>query len=475
VYGANAIAPVSPMLRLDAAGFDTAMAYRARQYTVGGTATTTGAGWTHALTAGLDGYRLAGASGDAMPIPSLADSALAAARGRADRLSMRLHTSRTIGDEGSRAVALLLGAEHSTAWEHTAGVAFTALDAPRARALADQRATHRGTGALAQARVSLGDALFLTAGGRLERVASTGTVARTTLLPLLGVAAVRDLGALTAKVRAGYGRGIRPARTIARAGGSMLGRLVAPEIPLDPESQTGIEIGTDLLLGQRLALHVTRFDQRVADLVQPVATLVVREGGILPGSGTGGTGAGRRAARDRVFYELQNVGAIDNRGWEAALRANLGPATAVASLATVDSRVARVARGYRGDLRAGDRMLEVPRVTSGAQLAWAGRSWSAGASIARASDWINYDKIALAAAVAADTSTRPAPLGAELRRYWRTYDGVTRLGAQAAFALTRRTRLTVAGENLLDRQDGEPDNVTVVPGRTITLGVRTAF
>jgi hypothetical protein len=35
--------------------------------------------------------------------------------------------------------------------------------------------------------------------------------------------------------------------------------------------------------------------------------------------------------------------------------------------------------------------------------------------------------------------------------------------------------LTLRGENLLDQQLGEPDNITVLPGRTISVGVRAAF
>jgi hypothetical protein len=33
----------------------------------------------------------------------------------------------------------------------------------------------------------------------------------------------------------------------------------------------------------------------------------------------------------------------------------------------------------------------------------------------------------------------------------------------------------VTAENLLDHQLGEPDNVTVLPGRTITGGLRAKF
>ena len=65
--------------------------------------------------------------------------------------------------------------------------------------------------------------------------------------------------------------------------------------------------------------------------------------------------------------------------------------------------------------------------------------------------------------------------GPQLRAYWREYEGVTRMRATTSVQLRRGLALTLAGENLLDRQRGEPDNLTVLPGRTFTLGVRTAF
>ena len=124
-------------------------------------------------------------------------------------------------------------------------------------------------------------------------------------------------------------------------------------------------------------------------------------------------------------------------------------------------------------------MLEVPARTLGMSADWRARRWSAGLALARAWDWVNYDRLALAGLVAeADAAGLPAsrlPLGAPLRDYWRTYDGVTRLGARTTVALARGLSLTLAGENLLDHQVGEPDNVTVIPGRTISVGVRTGF
>ena len=50
-----------------------------------------------------------------------------------------------------------------------------------------------------------------------------------------------------------------------------------------------------------------------------------------------------------------------------------------------------------------------------------------------------------------------------------------RVSLRTSYARRSHTWVSLSGENLLNRQLGEPDNVTVVPGRTITLGLRTAF
>jgi iron complex outermembrane receptor protein len=235
---------------------------------------------------------------------------------------------------------------------------------------------------------------------------------------------------------------------------------------LDPEEQSGIEGGIDALWGGQLGLHVTRFDQRASGLVQPVALL---ESPLGPGGGPPPSG------RSRVVYQLQNVGAIDNSGWELQGTSSFGSLSAAATLTLVSSRVAQLASGYLGDLHTGDRMLEVPARTMGLTATWTASRWLVTGSVARAADWVNYDKLALAAAIAADPTGQLVPTGDALRAYWRTYEGTTHVSANASYAVRDRTWINLSAANLLNRQLGEPDNVTVVPGRTVRLGVRNAF
>ena len=52
---------------------------------------------------------------------------------------------------------------------------------------------------------------------------------------------------------------------------------------------------------------------------------------------------------------------------------------------------------------------------------------------------------------------------------------MNRLRANVSFDVRRTVSLVITGENLLDHQLGEPDNVTVLPGRTITGRLRAKF
>jgi iron complex outermembrane receptor protein len=287
---------------------------------------------------------------------------------------------------------------------------------------------------------------------------------------MLGSSWVRDDGPVTLKLRVAYGRGIRPVRSVARGATFMGGRGPGTFTSLDPEEQSGVEAGIDAMWGHQLGLHVTRFDQRASGLVQPVAMLEPSGLGVPPPPPGGGS-----PETAHVRYQLQNVGAIDNTGWELEGTSSLGALSLSATMTLVTSRVAQLATGYLGDLEDGDRMLEVPARTLGFQATWAAPRWLLNGTLSRASDWVNYDRVALVKTIAADPTGRLTPIGASLRAYWKSYDGPTHLGASASYQVRERTSILLTGANLLNRQTGEPDNITVVPGRTINLGVRNTF
>jgi iron complex outermembrane receptor protein len=439
-----------------------------RQYTLGATATfAPDARWTHAAVVGLDGYRLANVAFDGGPIPSATDSALRAARGSADRVSARVSSVARLGHDAGAAATLTFAAEHSALREATAANMLGAAWEGALAYVESAAAWRTSSGLIAQADLSLRDALFVTGGLRLERDAGYTVAAQHAVLPMLGAAWVRDLSGATLKLRAAYGKGIRPPRVAARDAAWMtMERTLAPT-SLAPESQAGTEAGADLLFGRAFALHLTRFDQRASGLIQAVA--IARPGAPWSASGPGG-----RPVR-RVDYELQNVGEITNRGWEMQGTARSGALALTGALSLVESRVARVTAGYTGDLRAGDRTLEVPARTASLTASWTSARWYTAWTVARAADWINYDRLALARDLAWGTRASSDVVGTTLRSYWRDYAGVTHLRASLSRDLGRGVAFVATGDNLLNRQHGEPDDMTIVPGRTLTGGVRVKF
>jgi iron complex outermembrane receptor protein len=90
-------------------------------------------------------------------------------------------------------------------------------------------------------------------------------------------------------------------------------------------------------------------------------------------------------------------------------------------------------------------------------------------------DWINYDRLGLAATYLRGGAPSRGLTGAALRSYWLRYGEVTRLRASVARELPRGLTMRLLGDNLLDRQRGEPDNVTIVPGRTLSFGIAARF
>lgn len=438
------------------------------QYTVGGKATFTPDGqWTHSVIAGIDGYRLSNVALDATPIPSALDSALRAAGGGADRLSIRASSAVQLGAD-QLPTTLTLAAEHSelrdqSSVESPQGAGGEHYDGGPAFGTS-KVAWLRNTGVVVQINSSVADQFFITAGLRVERNDGFTSSDRIATLPMVGAAFVRGYGDVTMKLRAAYGRGIRPARTPTRnlawlgVGHSM----VSPS--LAPEEQSGVEGGVDLFFGRSLAFHLTRFDQLASGLIQQV-----------PKAADAPSGGGGGGPMHRLYYVLQNVGEIANRGWEAEGSVSHGMFSVSGTFSLVDSRVRRLAPGYTGDLFPGARVLDVPATTLGVNASWSNAPWTAALSVSRAMDWIGYDRLALASMFAGASGSYQGMVGPPLRSYWRAYDGATRLRASGSRELRAGFAILITGDNLLNAQLGEPDNVTIVPGRSVTAGVRVKF
>jgi len=463
--------PFSPLYRdsvsMTRAGLTTPESVR--EYTAGGSATIIQSErWTHAVVAGFDGSRVSNLADYHTPLPSASGPDLGTVGGSANLLTLRASSVAKLGDADNIGANLTFSGESSLLdyKPQQTDSMIASGSGPGAQSI--QRRTMAG---VAQANVPWHDFGYLTGGLRVERndLLGSNTVS---VLPMIGGAVVHDYGPLTVKLRSAYGRGIRQAANAARETAWFDPRGEVHRLNLSPEEQSGIEAGVDFFFGKLLGLQVTRFDQLASGLIQRVAyTYANAQTSGRPPQNVSGSGQVRPEDR-HIEYTFQNVGEITNRGWELKGDVTMAALSLDGTFSTVDSRVRRVAKGYTGDLRVGDRMLEVPAKTGSLTAALTGGSWTGSLTASRSWDWINYDAVALAGAFSNSTQTDAALVGQELRNYWLRYAGVTRLRASIGRNLFRGLAFTLSGENLLNRQHGEPDNITVVPGRTLSFGLR---
>jgi iron complex outermembrane recepter protein len=461
-FAQDAKTPASPLLEelsSPVVVLDSGNRQSVRQFTAGASGTfAQNDRWTYSATAGVDAYTLESAAMLDGTFPSPLDSALRAATGNAMRTTLRLNGVGQLGNPSGLAATVTLAAEHSFVHDETVTNAIP-LTAAGLRndyryAVSESRSN---AGIIGHVSTSFRESLFLSGGIRIERNTGLVGVGDIATLPMLGASVVQSFGIGTVKLRSAFGKGIRPPQTSNRSG-LLMGISGTPS----PEEQSGIETGIDFFFGRGASLHATRFDQRASGLIQPVSIYNV-------------VSVGSEPRYRRLVYELQNVGEITNRGWEFSGSIAEGPWSFAGTFSRVDSRVQKLASLYSGDLRPGDRMLEVPAKTMGVNAGYAkGRlmlSWR----MSRASDWINYDRLSLLRAFADEKNETSQFAGPELRTYWKRYDGVTRLGGRVAYTISRGMTLTFDGDNLFDEQRGEPDNLTVLPGRTLTAGLRVKF
>jgi iron complex outermembrane receptor protein len=477
IFASESADPSSPLFRdsVSATRAGTVIPQSVQEYTLGGSATIIQSErWTHAIVAGFDGSRLTNLADYHTPLPSASGPDLGAAGGNANLGTLRVSSIAKLGDADKLATTLTFAGENSLLdFRSQPETAYTQTASGSTVQSVVQRWTSAG---VAQVNVSWRDAGYITSGLRVERNEALGSNRTVSVLPMIGAAVLRDYGPLTLKLRSAYGRGIRPATTPMRETSWFDPRGQARLLSLAPEEQSGIETGIDLYLGKTFGLQLTRFDQLASGLIQRVAYASAgQQQSAEPPTG-GGYPASPVAPEDRrIAYVFQNVGEITNRGWELKSDLNIASLVLNGTFSTVDSRVKQVARGYVGDLRVGDRMLEVPARTGSVSAAWIGGGWSSSIAASRSWDWIDYDRIALAGAFSNSTQTDAQLVGPQLRNYWLKYGGVTRLRASVGRSLYRGLSMNLSGENLLNRQHGEPDNVTVVPGRTLNFGLRAAM
>jgi iron complex outermembrane receptor protein len=426
------------------------------QYTLGGTLRLfPSERWQHSFTAGIDGYSLSGVPDSRTPIPLTEVASLSDAEGSATRGTFRASSVLKLGND-ARAADLTFSLEQSVLREHARG--YQTSPATSAPEITRWRGN---TGLTTQLSATILGGLHFNGGLRVERDEGAVGTGRWATLPMAGLSWSRTYGPVGVKLRGAYGKGIRWPDVPARE--TMWEGIQNSSQRLEPEKQSGVEFGVDFVLARTLTLQVTRFDQIASGLIQRVS--MARDSAPHPIT----------TPDRRLSFELQNVGEITNRGWEIQGTLHHRGFALAGAFSQVDSRVTKVAEDYTGDLRVGNRMLEVPARTLSVAGSYTAARWNAAIIAYRAYDWVNYDRVALAQAFA--TSNRPARdyVGWNLREFWKDYPGVTRLRATLGATLARNFGFTLTGDNLLNYQTGEPDNITVLPGRTFTVGFKTWF
>ena len=133
---------------------------------------------------------------------------------------------------------------------------------------ADRRRDHN-TGLFGQVRVGVADALFLTAGVRVDEGPDLPTDRHhRSTNPRLGASYALGAGSVRAKLRAEYGSALKPADPGLKAAAMFTPTYVQLASPnLLPERQIGWDGGVDLYAGDRASLSVTRYDQVARDLI----------------------------------------------------------------------------------------------------------------------------------------------------------------------------------------------------------------
>src|SRR5438876_9183815 len=202
IFASESADPSSPLFRdsVNATRAGLLIPQSVREYTLGGSATIIQSErWTHAIVAGFDGSRLTNLADYHTPLPSASAPDLGSAGGNANLTSLRISSVAKLGDPENLATTLTFAAENSML--DFKAQADTVSTQPTTAALSFAVVRRWTTGGVAQANIGWRDAGYVTTGLRVERNESLGSDANVSVLPMLGVAGLRDIGPVTVKLR----------------------------------------------------------------------------------------------------------------------------------------------------------------------------------------------------------------------------------------------------------------------------------
>jgi len=280
------------------------------------------------------------------------------------------------------------------------------LTGPLSGSMNFQRQPGHNTGGFLQASLGLHDQLFLTYGLRAEWNPNFGAEAQPNYAPRYGVAYSQELGIITARVRASYGRSTRPPASglkdripctqnscvpigLSLSDYGSVDRLLANPA-LAPEHQQGGEGGLELYVGTRGSLSITRYNQTVDGLIALVRADSVQRIDRNPDPFGYCVTLPFLCGYGAYLTEFQNlnVGSIRNQGWELTGSIITGPFTTRGTYSWTKSRTIGVDSRYRAVLtepqyKPGATFDMLPEHTLAADVTYAHAGTSVGLHLTR--------------------------------------------------------------------------------------------
>ena len=310
------------------------------------------------------------------------------------------------------------------------------------------RQPDHNTGVFSQVRFGVRDALFLTAGVRVDEGPDLPADRHHRYAaPRVGASYSVALGPVSAKVRAEYGRALKPANPNMKEYVPQpqynFAQLAAPN--LLPEQQTGWDAGVEIYAGDRASVSVTHYDQLARDLIY-YATVAVSP-----------------------IYEvqLQNLARVHNTGWELEGMWRLLTGLSVkATYSTVNSVIDETGPNFQGDYQVGDALLGVPHHTGALTLTKTTPQLSVEAALSYVSAIRDYDNLTYILQSSARLGTQSFTFPKT------TFPSTTRLGLRLSYRVTAHLALFGRGENLANSPVVNGLSYFSRSGRTTLFGVR---
>ncbi|HWC74641.1 MAG TPA: TonB-dependent receptor [Gemmatimonadales bacterium] len=287
------------------------------------------------------------------------------------------------------------------------------------------RQRDHAAGVFTQARFGLDDALFLTAGARVDFGPDLpADQHHRYTAPRVGASYVFHTGPFSTKLRAGYGTALKPALPSYKAFVQYAPDYIQLASPnLVPERQTGWDAGFDLYSGDRASLTVTRYRQLANDLFYWT----------FGQQGTIST------------QQIVNVARVRNTGWELeGMLRFFTHMTAKATYSYVESVVDSLAPDDQTGFKVGDPLPGVPNHTGALSLMGTTRRLSIEAEVTYVGRSKNYDQ----GKVYQSYYPRLGAPDYDGAYAWKTLPATYRLGVRASYDITSRFTLFANGDNL---------------------------